>query len=160
MKVATVFAVLAILAVGFVVAPAVDAQDDEGQVQEQVRERNNWCIRNQVRVEGEAQGEKDTCVKLQLRNHERKGARLRVKAKGLEPDTDCEFRVVDADTGGILATRECRTNKRGRLRIRARSRDGDSLFCGEDNAEGLARARFEICYRSGECAVEGEISAE
>jgi len=157
MKVRTLVMVLVLSVFGLAVTAMADAENDEGQVQKQVRERNNWCVRNEVRIEGETEGEKDTCVKLKLRNHERKGARLKVNAKGLSPDTDCEFRVIDSETDEVLATKECRTNKRGRLRVKARSRDGDGLFCGEDNAEGLARCRFEICYRNGETAAEGEM---
>ena len=159
MKVGTLITVLAVFAFGLALTALADGGDDEGQVQKQVRERNNWCVRNQVRIEGEAEGQPDTCVKLKLRNHERKGARLKIKAKGLEPNADCEFRVIDPDTGEVLATEACKTNKRGRLRIKARSRDGDGLFCGEDNAEGLSQCRFEICYRNGDVAAEGEMPA-
>ncbi len=161
MRAATIFTTLAALAVIFTIVPVVDAQGDGEQNQNQKQERkgNNWCVRSQVRVEAAAEGEKDTCVRLKLRNHFRKGARLRVRAKGLERDTDCEFRVVDAETGEVLATRQCKTNKRGRLRIRARTRDGDPLFCGEANADEMAQCRFEICYRNGETAAEGEMPA-
>jgi hypothetical protein len=123
--------------------------------QQRERTRANWQVR--TCVEGDT--DSDARVELKLRNHHKKGAKLRVKAKGLEEDAECEFRVLDAETGEVLATKECRTNKRGRLRIKARSREGDPLFCGEENGEGLAGARFEICYRNGDAAAEGEIPA-
>ena len=159
MKAGTLIAVLVVFAFGLAISTTVDAKNGEGQVQKQEKERNNWCVRNQVRIEAEAQGDPDTCVKLKLRNHERKGARLKVNAKGLEPNAECEFRVIDPDTGEVLASEQVKTNKRGRLRIKARSRDGDGLFCGEDNAEGLTRCRFEICYRNGDVAAEGDMPA-
>jgi hypothetical protein len=117
--------------------------------------RENWRVRTRVEAEGEA----PASAKIKLQNRSRKGAKLRINARGLVAEESLELVILDPDTGEELVTKECQANARGRLRIRARSRDGDALFLGEDNASGLAGARFELRNGSGHVVLEGEIPA-
>jgi hypothetical protein len=128
---------------------------EENGTQSREQTRANWRVRTRV----EAEGDSPVCAKVRLRSHEKKGAQLRLKVRGLEPDAECELRITDPDSGELLAVDECKADGNGRIRIRARSRDGDAVFSGEDNASGLAGARFELRYQWGETAIEGEIPA-